>query len=227
MARLLLLRHAESEWNAQGRWQGVADPPLSTGGRRQAVAAGARLRELGLSFTDVVASDLERARLTARLIARALAWTAPITVEPGLREYDVGQWSGLTRAEIEARWPGAIEDWRHGRLVSTPGGEKRDRFVARVAATISRLGAAHEGGTLLVITHGGVIGALERALGGEPRRVPQLGGRWVEAGPDGLRSGEPETLDPGAPPEVVDGEASGYPAVAPLDSRHGDRYAAG
>jgi broad specificity phosphatase PhoE len=155
---MLLLRHAESEWNASGRWQGWADPPLSPEGERQAIEAGRRLRPIG--FTAAVASDLRRARRTAEL-----AFGGPVQIDAGLREYDVGEWSGLSRAEIETRWPGALEDWHQGRLVATPGGEIRDTFVARIAAAVTRVGAAHPGGIVLVITHGGVISALERSLG--------------------------------------------------------------
>jgi len=214
VTRLLLLRHAESEWNAQGRWQGLADPPLSDRGELQATRAGPRLAATG--FTTLVASDLQRARNTARLIAPALGLA--VAVDPGLREYDVGQWSGLTRPEIEQRWPGALDHWRNGRLLRIPGGERRDVFVARIAATVARLGAANPGQVMLVITHGGVISALERSLAAEPRRLGHLSGRWVRADDAGLHpeaavelmgGGAPE--DPGQSPfEEADGESTGF-----------------
>jgi broad specificity phosphatase PhoE/predicted metal-dependent hydrolase len=216
MTRLLLLRHGESEWNAQGRWQGWADPPLSAPGRVQAAAAGRLLRSAG--FTAVAASDLQRARLTAELAAAELGLSPAVHIDAGLREYDVGEWSGLTRAEIEARWPHALEDWRHGRLVATPGGETRDAFIARIAAAVTRVATTHAQGTVLVITHGGVIGALERSLGADQRRLAHLGGRWVEASDDGLRAGEvvflfepdadTEAASQGRPPEAAEGEGT-------------------
>jgi len=211
VTRLLLLRHAESEWNAQGRWQGLADSPLSDHGRRQAGAAGVALAGRDPGFTILAASDLHRARLTALLMAPPLG-LSEVVLDPGLREYDVGLWSGLTRPEIEARWPGALDDWRHGRLVATPRGEKRDVFVARIAATVSRLGAANPGETILVITHGGVIGALERSLGLEPRRVAHLSGRWIEADGHGLVPGAGVTLE--SLPDAGDGEGSEFPRSA-------------
>lgn len=187
VTRLLLLRHAESEWNAEGRWQGLADPPLSPRGESQAAHAGRLLGAAGV--TAVVSSDLQRARATAERIAADLPGAGPVTLEPELREYDVGAWSGLTKAEIEAGWPGAIDDWRQGRLFSTPGGEKRDVFVARICGAVMRLADERPGEVVLVVTHGGVIGALCRTLGAPGRRFGHLAGVWVGAGGTGLGLG--------------------------------------
>lgn len=186
VTRLLLLRHAESDWNAAGRWQGLADPALSARGEEQAASAGGLLAGYGLSA--VVSSDLQRARATAASVAAGLRLPAP-AVDAGLREYDVGDWSGLTRPEIEARWPGGIDDWREGRLVSTPHGERRDVFVTRITAAVERVAAAHPNTRVVVVTHGGVISALARSLGIDAGRVPHLAGRWIDAGPMGLRAG--------------------------------------
>jgi broad specificity phosphatase PhoE len=180
VTRLLLLRHAQSEWNALGRWQGMADPPLSPRGREQAATAGRLLVPWGIS--GAVSSDLQRARATAEAIAAELALVAPIGIEPGLREYDLGAWSGLTRVEIEAGWPGEIEEWRHGRLVATPGGETRTAFVARISATVARIVADPPAETVVVVTHGGVISALGLALGEPPRRFTHLSGFWTAGG---------------------------------------------
>jgi probable phosphoglycerate mutase len=186
--RLLLLRHGESEWNAQGRWQGWADPPLTAQGRCQAQAAGRQLGDQG--FTATAASDLQRARQTAGLAGDALGLPPEVYIDPALREYDVGAWSGLTRPEIEAGWPGALEDWREGRLVATPGGETRHAFETRISGALMRIGAVFPGATVLVITHGGVIAALERSLGASPRRLAHLTGRWFSASTDGVRMGD-------------------------------------
>src|ERR687894_225034 len=105
MARLLLVRHGESTWNARGRWQGWADPPLTDLGRAQAEAAG----PAAAPVDAVVSSDLQRARATAELMAVALGLDpAAVHVEPDVRERDVGDFTGLTRAEIEERWPGVL-----------------------------------------------------------------------------------------------------------------------
>lgn len=219
--RLLLLRHGESEWNALGRWQGWADPPLSPEGEDQARRAGRLLAEAG--FTAVASSDLLRARRTAELAGAALGMDT-VHVEPGLREYDVGEWTGLIRPEIESRWPGALDDWRHGRLVEMPGGEAHDAFVARVGAAVTSVAARFPGGTVLVITHGGVIGALERSLGVTQRRLAHLGGRWVEASEESLRAGSPvflfepdaeaEAAAHGRSPAAADGEGTEVPGPA-------------
>ncbi|MDQ1394708.1 MAG: 2,3-bisphosphoglycerate-dependent phosphoglycerate mutase [Acidimicrobiaceae bacterium] len=192
MTRLLLLRHAESEWNAQGRWQGLADPPLSPRGEAQAAQAGPLLRPMAI--TAVVSSDLHRARATAGHIALGLPVAGPIDHDGGLREYDVGAWSGLTRPQIEAGWPGAVEAWREGRLFSTPGGEQRDAFVARISAAVARVARKRPDDITLVITHGGVISALCRSLDAPAHRFAHLSGLWIEATAEGLRPGEVVSL---------------------------------
>src|SRR5580765_6857553 len=100
MATLVLVRHAESTWNAEGRWQGHADPPLSDAGRAQAEALAEDLA--GERFDAVYTSDLARAAQTAEIIARRFG--LPAVSDPALREVDVGSWSGLTREEVAARF---------------------------------------------------------------------------------------------------------------------------
>jgi probable phosphoglycerate mutase len=181
--RLLLLRHGQSEWNAQRRWQGWADPPLSPLGEAQATAAGHHLAGMGL--TGVVTSDLQRARRTGEVIADALG-LGQVRVDADLRERDVGDWSGLTTEEIEQRWPGQLDAWRQGRLASPPNGEAD--MVPRVLAALERL--VHTEQDWLVVTHGGVIHAVDRRLGAEPTPIYNVCGRWLEADDDTLRPGE-------------------------------------
>jgi broad specificity phosphatase PhoE len=171
--RVLLLRHGQSTWNAERRWQGWADPPLSELGREQARWAASALATVG--FGAVVASDLRRARETAEVVADELGLGA-VEIEAGLRERNVGAWSGLTTEEIEARWPGQLDAWRAGRLETIPDGEGdiSERVMAAVARVVS-----HPAGTVLAVTHGGVIRSAERALGLEPGGVKNVGGRWV------------------------------------------------
>lgn len=198
MARLLLLRHGQSTWNAESRWQGWADAPLSDAGLAQAGAMGSRLRAADERFTQVVSSDLARSADTARVVADALA-LREVRVEPDLRERDVGDWSGRTTEEIDIIWPGAIAAWRAGRLDRPPGGEHEPTFRGRVVRAVERL-AAEPGGPVVVITHGGVIRTLERHLGGEPPSTKNLSGRWFDLGPDNrLRGGDRVDL-----PDVAD-----------------------
>lgn len=194
--RLLLLRHGLSTWNAEGRWQGWADPPLSEVGRAETVAAAHRLRTADVSFSAVVSSDLTRSRQTALILAAELG-LGPVTVEPGLRELEAGEWTGRTRAEIECGWPGLLDAWRDGRLRHPPRGEDRDAFTARVIEAIGRVAAAGTG-HVLVVTHGGVIRAVDLYLGAEPAGLGNLAGRWLRWTKTTL---EAEEAMPGADPD--------------------------
>lgn len=179
MSRLLLLRHGQSTWNAEGRWQGWADPPLSAMGEAQARAAAERLARLGL--TTVVSSDLQRARRTAELIAERLGLDV-LAPEPDLRERNIGDWSGLTTVEIEQGWPGWLAAWRAGELERPPNGEARQEIADRVLAVLERLDADAPDGVVLVVTHGGVIHLVQDHLGCDTVRMGNLCGRWLEAG---------------------------------------------
>jgi len=181
---LLVVRHGQSVWNAAGRWQGCSDPALSDLGRSQAADAAAHLAGLGIE--GVAASDLARARDTAAMIAEGLALKPPY-LDPDLREYDVGDWEGLTRPEIEAGWPDQLAAWREGRLLATPGGETRAHFVARAIASLARV-ARHPdlGETVVVVSHGGLIRAVEQVTGAERSLVVEnLAGRWFAVGAGG------------------------------------------
>src|SRR3954470_17751709 len=120
MTSLLVIRHAQSTWNAERRWQGWADAPLSELGERQAAGAGKRLRDAGL--VAAVASDLRRARRTAELISERLG-LGPVRVDDGCRERVVGEWSGLDAEQMQERFPGQRDAWRDGQLGRPPGGE--------------------------------------------------------------------------------------------------------
>lgn len=175
--RFLLLRHGESTWNADGRWQGWADPSLSERGERQSEEGAVHL--MGLGLTAIASSDLRRALQTADILT-ALLDLGPVVVEPRLRERDVGEWQGLTRSEIETSWPGGLADYRSGRKASPPGGEDSPSLVARATAALASLADRLPGAVTLVVTHGGVIRSLETTLGVETpaSAVPNVGGRW-------------------------------------------------
>ncbi|HVL06061.1 MAG TPA: histidine phosphatase family protein [Acidimicrobiales bacterium] len=194
--RLLLLRHGQSTWNAAGRWQGQADPPLSPLGEEQARDAAERLTHG--QFSRVVASDLRRALRTAEILAEALG--LPVEVEPDLREIDVGDWQGLTRGEIDEREPGALADWSEGRSESTPGGETRTHLTDRARAVLLRVAAeAGAGDRVLLVSHGALIRNLDRSLGVRPHGVGNLAGRWYEV--DGAGALVPAELVSLADPE--------------------------
>ncbi|HEX2052494.1 MAG TPA: histidine phosphatase family protein [Actinomycetota bacterium] len=195
---LLVVRHGESEWNALGRWQGQANPHLSPRGRDQAVLAARFLSQERID--RVVCSDLERASRTGAIIAEMLGLPPP-SIEQGLREIDVGEWSGLTRPEIELRWPNLLAQWSEGRLESTPGGETLSALRVRVAGAVNKLLATElslngaRARTVLVISHRRAISALEESLGVRPVRAGHLAGRRFFADPSGkLFAGEPVDL---------------------------------
>ncbi|MGH9121899.1 MAG: histidine phosphatase family protein [Acidimicrobiales bacterium] len=121
---MLVLRHAQSTWNADGRWQGWADPPLSDEGVRQAHVGGSQLLEALSGAWDAqrFSSDLLRARRTAEILGQSAGLTSPLQIDDRLRERDVGAWSGSTRAEIESIWPAELARWDAGELTAPPGG---------------------------------------------------------------------------------------------------------
>jgi probable phosphoglycerate mutase len=157
METLLCIRHAQSTMNAAGLWQGQADPSLSEEGREQARELGERLG--GGSLSVLVASDLRRARETAEIAACRLG--IPTRLEPGLRELDVGDWSGLAREEIARRWPEDFARFQGGDLdVRAGGGETRRELRARVVAALRSLQQQYRGDRIAVVTHLGVIRTL-------------------------------------------------------------------
>lgn len=172
---ILLLRHAESTWNQEGRWQGWADPPLSAAG----VAAATTWKLSGDWPPDVVVcSDLVRARETARLIAAGLSVSLEEAQPQALREQDQGEWTGLTRAEIKARWPAQLKQ----RPRHPVGGETEATVLARARRALRDLARFHPGGTVLAITHSRLIRLVDLDLGGDGRAVGHLEGRWVVIG---------------------------------------------
>jgi broad specificity phosphatase PhoE len=156
-----LARHGESDWNAAGRWQGHADRPLTELGRRQAVELAERLASARLDA--VYSSDLRRARETAEPVAERHG--LEVTTLAALREVDVGGWSGLSRPEVEQRFPEAFARWRGGGQ-GWEDGETYEDMTARVVDAVLEIAAAHPGGEVLVVAHGGPIRALHAvALG--------------------------------------------------------------
>jgi probable phosphoglycerate mutase len=198
--RLLLVRHAQSEWNADGRWQGQEDPPLSELGERQAAAAAERVG----AFDAIVASPLERAAHTAAILAEATG-VGPVLLDEALMERNAGEWQGLTRAEIEVRYPGFLEERRR-----PPGWEPDEQLLERFHAVIEKIAGVFEGrgvhdAEVLVLTHGGAIYVLEDQLGVPAGRMPNLGGRWIERAADGAwKAGDRVVLiDPDDAPVTV------------------------
>ena len=166
--RVLLLRHGQSTWNAARRWQGQADPPLTEFGEEQAYQAS---QKLGL-FDLVVASDLERARRTAEIIAAQLG-IGPVQLDERLRENHAGEWEGLTKEEVEAAWPGYLAEHRR-----PPGFEPAQDVGVRALGALIEIGRQVPDGEVLAVAHGGVIRVLRRLLADTDDVIPNLGGSW-------------------------------------------------
>lgn len=179
MGRILLVRHGQSEWNAEGRWQGQADVALSNLGRRQAYAATAKLG----TFDVIASSTLVRAAETAYIIATELG-IGPIIPVPELIERSAGEWSGLTRDDIAREWPGYLEDEKR-----PPNYENDDdlwpRLVTGLNIIFDMLGPSDEA---IVVAHGGLIYLLEERVGSRKGRIPNLGALWIEKSADGSLS---------------------------------------
>jgi probable phosphoglycerate mutase len=169
-SRLIVVRHAETTWNAEHRWAGHADPPLSPRGVEQAAALAAR--HIGTGIDRIVCSDLVRARQTAEAV-RVACNLPPVRLEPRWRERHLGAWEGEVSADIDVAWPGRLDRWRAGEVVAVPNGEPWDDFVARITEAVE---ATSSEGTTLVVTHHGVFRALEAAYGLPFRKIGNCDG---------------------------------------------------
>ena len=155
---LAFVRHGESQWVAEGRFQGQGDPPLSDLGRRQALLTARRIarrsRRPALPLPAgppqaIVHSPLARAAETANLIGRAVSGgrgdaaveaPVPLLPEPGFLEIGQGEWEGLPGTEVVARWGELLEAWRRDPLEAwAPGGEDIRTVDARVRIALRRV----------------------------------------------------------------------------------------
>ncbi len=160
MTTLLLVRHGETDWNADGRLQGQTDRPLSDFGRRQARRLAEELADEKLDA--IYASDLSRARETAETIGARLG--LPVVLDPELREKDWGTWEGLTPVERD-------------RVEFV--GESTELHQERTLRALRRIAARHPGGSVLVVTHGGSVRRVQSAALGLALPVVENCGRWA------------------------------------------------
>ena len=164
--RLLFIRHGETDWNRQQRFQGQIDVPLNDAGLAQAARLGQRLASD--SHDLLLCSDLTRAQQTAAPLARA--WGLQPLLVPGLREQFFGDWEGLDVPTIKAQHGALWPQWlQHDGDFSLPGGgESLRQFHARVMAAVQQVVAQHAGRRLVIVTHGGVLDMLWRSAQGLP-----------------------------------------------------------
>jgi broad specificity phosphatase PhoE len=162
MTTLILTRHGETDWNFQRRWQGHADTPLNEKGRAQSAALAAALASRRIDL--IYSSDLARARETAEIVGAVLG--LEVRLDRRLREVDVGEWSGLTSAEVERRYPLGARERREGGT-GWERGEPFDVMADRVVTALVGIAAAHASACILVVTHGGPMRAARAACGDE------------------------------------------------------------
>jgi broad specificity phosphatase PhoE len=166
MTELLLVRHGETDWNAEGKLQGHTDRPLNDYGRRQAQALADKLA--GESIDAVYASDLSRARETAEILGAKLG--LPVAVDPDLREKDWGNWEGLTSEE---------------RLHIEFEGETSEAHRDRTLGAVQRIVERHPEGRIVVVTHGGSLRRIQAAVSGFALPVIENCAVWGLAHEDG------------------------------------------
>ena len=162
MTIVYLARHGESDWNAANRFQGHSDRPLTALGRRQAEALADDVAGLAV-LAAVYTSPLRRALDTAAVVG-VRTGLEPVSVDD-FREVDVGAWAGLSRAEVAARFPDALERWLAGGE-GWQDGETYDAMSSRVLAALRRIADAHPEDAVLVVSHGGPIRAIQAAAAG-------------------------------------------------------------
>jgi broad specificity phosphatase PhoE len=147
MTTLLLVRHGETDWNAERRWQGHADVLLNARGQEQAEQLATELANAEIDA--VYSSDLSRARQTAEIVASRLG--VDVVLDPDLREIDVGSREGLTWSETQEP-----SEW---------DGEPKETHAARILAALRRIAEQHTGERVLVVTHGGSMRRVHEHLG--------------------------------------------------------------
>jgi len=157
MVRVILVRHGETIWNAEQRYQGASDLQLSERGELQARRLAARLASESIGL--IYSSDSTRALQTADQIAAHHG--RQVRPDPRLREMDFGDWEGLTYSEIRERYPQALARWQDDPLAtSPPGGESLAQLVTRVGDVLDDFPKLDQAETVLVVSHGGPLRVL-------------------------------------------------------------------
>lgn len=150
--RLILVRHGETEMTAQRRYSGRGDVALSSKGKAQAEAMGARLAGMEGSITAVISSPLARCTETAAAISEALDGL-PVQTDSDLIECDFGDWEGRTFADVRDQWPAEMERWLESTAVAPPGGESMRAVAVRTRRALERIRETRAGQWVVVVSH--------------------------------------------------------------------------
>lgn len=180
--RIVILRHGRTAWNAERRYQGQSDPPLDEVGQAQAIQVAGLIAAMEPDL--LISSDLQRAEHTAAKVASLTS--LPLNIDARLRERNLGHWEGLTRDEVESRYPDEFADWLAGRDVTRRGGESRQQVADRA---VSLVRALPEVELVVLVSHGATGMCLSAALLGLPQTPSVLGPlancHWTELRDDG------------------------------------------
>jgi broad specificity phosphatase PhoE len=151
VAKLWLVRHGQTDWNIEGRWQGQANPPLNATGCEQAQALVNELADV--KFEAIYSSDLQRAYETAFAVAKDK--DLPVQVDSRLREINLGEWEGMLGIEIAQKYPVLWSERENNPLDShPPGGESVMELAQRIIPAISDILEKHLRGSVLIVSHG-------------------------------------------------------------------------
>ncbi len=165
MTQLYLVRHAQTDWNVEGRYQGQVDLPLNAAGRAQAAKLSQELS--ALAFTAAYSSDLTRARETAEILAAPRGLR--VQLDPRLREISLGVWEGQLATEIVSRYPAEWAERQRDPLnARAPGGETVAEVARRTAEAATAIAQAHPAGLVLVVSHGVALATLLCQARGQP-----------------------------------------------------------
>ncbi|KAF1049520.1 histidine phosphatase family protein [Xylophilus sp.] len=223
MTELILIRHGETDWNRELRFQGQLDVPLNATGLEQARRVAERLA--GEAADHLVTSDLIRTRQTALPVLATLLPQLPIDTltDAALREQHFGIAEGLRTQDVERDHADAWLRWRAFRADSgMPGGETTREFHARVTAALQRIAAAYPKQKLVVVTHGGVLDMVWRTASGQgldgPRQshIPNAGISRVQVDGGAFRVldwGDTRHLEGLGPQPVYDQQTLALPAA--------------
>lgn len=194
-AHLCVVRHGETDWNAQGILQGWFDVSINELGRRQAQGLAADCARFG--FAAVWCSPLIRATETAEIVAATLGMPPP-QVHEGLKERNFGAIQGIPKSELAELNPVLLQQiLKRNPAILFEGGESMNEFADRVLAAVRDVGARHRGERALLVVHGWVMDVLTRHVHGQPRtailRLKRKNGEsiWLEVVGDSIWEGQP------------------------------------
>ncbi len=157
MTELWLIRHGQTDWNVEGRWQGQSDVPLNTAGLAQARSLAGELA--GKHFDAIYCSDLQRARQTANILSAEL--NLSVQLDPRLREICQGEWEGKLISEVKQRYVQAFSQRAKDPVSArAPGGESTLEVATRLSQAADDIARAHPDGKVLVVSHGLALATL-------------------------------------------------------------------